>query len=96
MAGGPTGPLRPAPQRRLSTLSGILLGLAVLASAGFVVVLGVVIFLFVSGYSGPNDPTSFGGLFPLAIGLFLLAGVPAGMLTAVLWAGFAFSLRRRP
>jgi hypothetical protein len=98
MAGGPAGPRTSARARwrRLSTLSRILLGLSVLASTGLGVVLGLALYLFIGGYSAGNDPTSPAPLlFPIAIGLFILVGLPAGMLCIVLWTGFAFSLRRK-
>lgn len=97
-AGNPAGPPEPVMpiSRRLSPLSIVLLVLSILASAGLLVLLAGLFYLFAQGYSGGNDPTSVAPLaFPVSFVLFLYFGVPVAMLCTVLWLGFAFSLRRR-
>ena len=70
--------------------------LAVLASAATVVIFGFLINLFIAGYSGGNDPTSVAPLaFPIAILFFVIAGVPAMLISALLWLAYAASKAAR-
>ena len=73
-------------------LNRTLLVLAIVASAATVVIIGFLINLFVQGYSGGNDPTSVAPLaFPIAIALFLIAGVPGLLISALLWLAYTAS-----
>ena len=86
----------PAPRKRLSWLSRVLLALSVLASVAVAVIVAFVGYLFVSGYSGGNDPTSVAPLaFPVAIIFFAIAGLPAILICAGLWVAHGVSVRRR-
>jgi hypothetical protein len=69
---------------------------SLLTSAAVAVVLGLVIYLFIGGYSGGNSPTSVTPvLFPIAILLFVVAGLPSMLLCGAMWAGYSLSTRRR-
>ena len=69
--------------------------LAVLATAGVAAIIGLVIYFFIGGYSGGNSPTNIAPvLFPIALGLFVFVGLPAILICALLWIGFAWSSRR--
>ena len=73
-----------------------MLALSVLASAAVAVILGFVVYLFVGGYSGGSSPASVApALFPVAILLFIVAGLPAMLVCGLLWAGYARSTRPR-
>jgi hypothetical protein len=73
-----------------------MLVLSLLTSAAVAVVLGLVVYLFIGGYSGGNSPTSVTAvLFPIAILLFVVAGLPSMLLCGVMWAGYSLSTRRR-
>lgn len=73
----------------------ILLLLATIATAGTVVVLAFVTYLFIGGFSGGNDPTSVTPvLFPISMLLFLIAGLPAILVSGGLWVGFSLSSAR--
>jgi 1,4-dihydroxy-2-naphthoate octaprenyltransferase len=73
----------------------ILLGLAALASAGTLVILGFLVNLFAAGYSGGNNPQSVAPLaFVVAFIGFVAVGVPAILVTAGLWVGFVRSATR--
>ncbi len=73
-----------------------MLGLSVLASAAVAVILGFVVYLFVGAYSGGGSPTNVAPvLFPVAILLFIVAGLPAMLVCGLLWAGYTRSTRRR-
>jgi hypothetical protein len=73
-------------------LNRTLLVLAVIASAATAVIIGFLINLFIAGYSGGNDPTSVAPLaFPIAILGFVIAGVPAMAISALLWLTYAAS-----
>ena len=73
-----------------------MLVLSVLASAAVATIMGFVVYLFIGGYSGGDSPTNIAPvLFPIAILLFLVAGLPAMLICALLWAGFSRSSRRR-
>jgi hypothetical protein len=73
-------------------LNRTLLVLAVLASAATVAILGFLVDLFIAGYSGGNDPTSVAPLaFPVAILGFVIAGIPALVISALLWLTYAAS-----
>jgi hypothetical protein len=81
--------------RRRSLLTTLLFVLAVFASAGVAVVMAFVVDLMVGSYSGGANPTGIGpALFPLAIVLLVVAGVPAVLLCTLLWLSFASSMRR--
>jgi hypothetical protein len=73
-----------------------MLVLSVLASAVVAVILGFVVYLFIGGYSGGSSPTSVAPvLCPIAILLFMVAGLPSMLLCGVMWAGYSLSKRRR-
>ncbi len=73
-----------------------MLVLSVLASAEVTAVLVFVAYLFIGGYSGGSSPTSVAPvLFPIAILIFLAAGLPSMLICGLLWAGFALSSRRQ-
>ena len=73
-----------------------MLVLSVVASAVAAVVLGFVAYLFIGGYSGGSSPTSVTPvLFPIAILLFVLVGLPSLLLCGLMWAGYSLSTRRR-
>lgn len=73
-----------------------MLVLSVLASAAVAAIVGLVVYLFIGGYSGGDSPTNIAPvLFPIAILLFVGAGLPAMLICALLWAGFSRSSRRR-
>src|SRR5215469_8955639 len=79
----------------LSLLSRILLVLSALASLGVAVILVFVAYLFIGGYSGGNSPTNVAPvLFPIALLLFIFAGLPSMLVCGLLWAGYAISRRR--
>ncbi len=81
---------------RLSLLSRVLLVLSVLSSAAVAAILGLVVYLFIGGYSGGSNPTSVAPLaFPLAILLFVIVALPSMLICGLLWAGFSLSSRRR-
>jgi hypothetical protein len=72
-----------------------MLVLSVLASAAVAVILAVVLYLFIGGYSGGSRPTSVTPvLFPVALLLFIVAGLPSMLLCGLLWAGYSLSRRR--
>jgi ABC-type polysaccharide/polyol phosphate export permease len=80
----------------LSWLSRVMLVLSVLASATAAVIVGIVLYLFIGGYSGGNSPTSVTPiLFPFAILLFVVAGLPSMLICGLLWTGFSLSRRRQ-
>ena len=69
--------------------------LSVLSTAGVVVILGVLVSLFLSGYSGGSTPESVAPLaFPVAMLGFAIAGVPAIVICAVLRAAHLADQRR--
>jgi hypothetical protein len=73
-----------------------MLVLSVLASAAVAAILGFVVYLFVGGYSGGSSSTSVTPvLFPIAILLFVVAGLPAMLICGLLWAGYSRSSRRQ-
>ncbi len=73
-----------------------MLVLSVLTSAAVAIILGLVAYLFIGGYSGGSDPTSITPvLFPIALLLFVFAGLPSMLLCGVMWAGYSLSMRRR-
>jgi uncharacterized membrane protein YtjA (UPF0391 family) len=73
-----------------------MLVLSVLTSALVAGVLGLVVYLFIGGYSGGSSPTNVAPvLFPVAILLFVVAGLPSMLLCGVMWAGYLLSTRRR-
>jgi hypothetical protein len=73
-----------------------MLVLSVVASAEVAAVLVFVAYLFIGGYSGGSSPTSVAPvLFPIAILIFLAAGLPSMLICGLLWAGFSISSRRR-
>src|SRR5215469_7421730 len=79
----------------LSLLSKILLVLSAIASLAVVVIVLFVVYLFIGGYSGGNNPTSVNGLlFPLAFLLLGLVGLPSMLVCGLLWAGYAASRHR--
>jgi hypothetical protein len=70
--------------------------LSVLTSVAVAVVLGLVLYLFLGGYSGGHSPASVTPvLFPIALLIFVLAGLPSMLACAALWAGYARSTRRQ-
>lgn len=86
----------PAFRTRPSWLSRILLVLSIAASAAVVIVVGLVIYLVVGGYSGGNDPTSVAPLaFPIAVIFFVIGGIPAILICAGLWIAYGAVRRRR-
>jgi hypothetical protein len=77
-------------------LNRILLVLAILATAAAVVILGFLINLFIAGFSGGNDPTSVAPLaFPFALVFFVIAGIPALLVSTLLWFAYAASRTAR-
>ncbi len=81
--------------RRHTPLTKVLLVLASLASAGTVVILVFIVNLFLAGYSGGNNPQSINALaFPLSFFFFVIAGVPAVLISAGLWVGFGITAAR--
>jgi hypothetical protein len=73
-----------------------MLVLSVLTSVLVAGVLGLVVYLFIGGYSGGNSPTSVTPvLFPIALLLFVVAGLPSMVLCGAMWAGYSLSARRR-
>ncbi|HTZ90782.1 MAG TPA: hypothetical protein VMB74_00180 [Streptosporangiaceae bacterium] len=79
----------------LSWLSRILLVLSALASLAVVLIFLVFVYLIVGGYSGGNNPTSVNGLlFPVAVLLMGVAGIPATLICALLWTGYSYSRRQ--
>jgi NADH:ubiquinone oxidoreductase subunit H len=79
----------------LSLLSKILLVLSAIASLAVVVIMLFVVYLFIGGYSGGNNPTSIAPvLFPIAFFLFVFAGVPSMLVCCLLWIGYAISRYR--
>jgi hypothetical protein len=73
----------------------LLFALSVLASAGVALVMTAVVGLMVGSYSGGANPANIApALFPIAIVLLIVAGVPAGLLCILLWLSFASSMRR--
>ncbi len=72
-----------------------MLVLSVLASAAVAAIMGLVVYFFIGGYSGGSSPTNIAPiLFPIAIGLFIVAGLPSMLICALLWAGYSRSSRR--
>jgi len=79
----------------LSRLSRVMLVLSVLASAVVAVLLALVLYLFIGGYSGGSSPTNIAPvLIPVALLLLIVAGPPAVLLCGLLWAGYRRSRRR--
>ena len=80
----------------LSWLSRVMLVVSVLASATVAVIMSFVVYLFIGGYSGGDSPTSVTPiLFPFAILLFVVAGLPSMLICGLLWTGFSLSRRRQ-
>jgi hypothetical protein len=74
-----------------------MLVLSMLASTAVAVILALVLYLFIGGYSGGNSPTSVTPLlFPIAFLLLVFAGLPSMVLCGLMWAGYSLSKRRRP
>ena len=60
--------------------------MAVLASAAAAAILGFLAYLIIAGYSGGSSRTNLAPLaFPVAIYFFVVAGLPAVLICAVLW-----------
>jgi hypothetical protein len=73
----------------------VLLALSALSTVGVMVILGFLVSLFISGYSGGSNPESVAPLaFPVAMLGFVIAGVPAIVISAVLWAAYVAARRR--
>jgi hypothetical protein len=73
-----------------------MLVLSVLTSVLLAGVLGLVLYLFIGGYSGGNSPTSVTPvLFPIALLIFVVVGLPSMLLCGAMWAGYSLSTRRR-
>jgi hypothetical protein len=73
-----------------------LLVLAVVASAATVVIFGFLINLFIQGYLSSNTPTSLGGLAVfLAMLGYVIVGIPATLVCALLWIGYLGSKAAR-
>lgn len=71
------------------------LALAVLASAAAAAVLGFAALLFAQGFAGAGDPQSVAALaFPMALLVVIVAGLPAALVCAAAWAGYAAATRR--
>jgi hypothetical protein len=78
-----------------SLLTKVLFVLSAAASVGVAVVLAIVVDLIVGSYSGGINPANIApALFPLAMVLLVVAGVPAALLCTLLWLRFASSVRR--
>jgi hypothetical protein len=81
---------------RSVVLNVTLLVLAVVASAATVVILGFLINLFIQGYLSGNDPTSLGGLAVfLALVGYAVAGIPAILISMLLWFAYSASKAAR-
>jgi hypothetical protein len=77
-------------------LNRILLVLAVFVSAATAVIVGFLVYLYLQGYSGGNDPTSVAPLaFLFAIVLYGIIGIPAQLICALLWLAYAASRAAR-
>ena len=77
-------------------LNTALLVLAVVASAAAVVIVGFIVNLFIQGYSGGNDPTSIAPLaIPIAMLFYVIAGIPAMLICAMLWLAYTASKTAR-
>lgn len=73
-----------------------MLVLSVFASTAVAVILAFVLYLFIGGYSGGNSPTSVTPiLFPIAILLFVVGGLPSMLICGLLWTGYSLSRRRQ-
>jgi hypothetical protein len=73
-----------------------MLVLSVLASAAVAVILAFVLYPFIGGYTGGSNPESVTPiLFPVALVLFLVAGLPSMLVCGLFWAGYSLSRRRR-
>jgi ABC-type polysaccharide/polyol phosphate export permease len=73
-----------------------MLVLSVLGSTAVAVIMAVVLYLFIGGYSGGNSPASITPvLFPIAIALFVVAGLPSVLICGLLWTGYSLSRRRK-
>lgn len=76
--------------RRLARLRWALLAFAVLASAAAAIVVGFAAYLFSQGYSGDGDPQSVAPLaFPIALLILAYVGLPASLVCAAGWLGYA-------
>lgn len=72
-----------------------LLTFAVLTAAAGAVVTGFAVYLFIGGYSGANDPQSVSGLlFPIALLIFGVVGVPLLLACAASLAGYRAMVRK--
>jgi hypothetical protein len=72
-----------------------LLAFAVLASPAAAAVLGFAVYLFAEGYLGGSNPQSIAPLaFPLSFLVLIVAGLPAALVCAVAWAGYAAVARK--
>jgi hypothetical protein len=81
---------------RAVLLSRVLLVLSALASVVVAAIVGLIVYLLVESYSGGSSPTSIAPLaFPVALVLFLIAGLPAMGICAALWIAYGASVPRR-
>ena len=65
------------------------------ATAAVALVIGILIYLVIGGYSGGSSHTNVAPvLFPVAFLVFLIVGLPTILVCALSWAGFAISARR--
>src|SRR5215469_3032598 len=81
----------PAPAGRTFWLARILLVLAVLVSAATAVMLGLLVYMVISGGNGPTSVTPS---FPIAVLFFFVLGVPAIVISALLWAAYGAARTR--
>jgi hypothetical protein len=73
-----------------------MLVLSVVGSVAVAVIMAVVLYLFIGGYSGGNNPTSITPiLFPIAIAVFVVAGLPSVLICCLLWTGYSLSRRQK-
>lgn len=80
---------------QLSLLSRVMLVLSLLSSAAVAVVLGFVGYLFIGGYSGGTSPTNIAPvLFPIALLVLIVAGLPSRLVCGLMWTGYSMSTRR--
>lgn len=85
-----------AGQPTRSVLAWALLVLASLASAATLALLVYLAYLVLESYSGGNSSTSLSGLlFLVAVVYAVVFGIPAFLVSAALWVGYALIMRRR-
>ena len=89
-------PDNPSLPRQLTLVRWVLLGFAVLTTAGAAAVLAFAVNLLAAGYSGGSNPESIAPLaIPLAFVVLAVVGLPAALICAVTWAGYVAVARRK-